>query len=67
MKRKSKMLKAAIDAAGGVTSLAKKLGIKKQAVSAWHEIPVLRAREIAKVTGIPREALRPDIYGDDPK
>ena len=47
---------------------AKKLGISQSAVSLYERnlgqpSPAL-ATEISRITGIPREQLRPDIYGE---
>lgn len=52
----------AVEAAGGQTALAKALGIKPQAVQQWRKIPVGRIIEVERVTGIPREELRPELY-----
>lgn len=46
------------------TDLASELGITKQAVYQWRKIPAERARDVERITGIPREYLRPDIYGE---
>ena len=42
--------------------LAEALGIKRQAVYAWRHVPIGRVKAVEKLTGIPREELRPDIY-----
>jgi DNA-binding transcriptional regulator YdaS (Cro superfamily) len=55
-------LKAAIEAAGGVRRLAHKLGITHQAIVQWQRIPIERLLDIERVTGIPREKLRPELY-----
>ncbi|MBS1070359.1 helix-turn-helix domain-containing protein [Gluconobacter cerinus] len=52
----------AIKAAGGVTALAKGLGIKPPSVYSWKKIPPGRVLAIAKLTGIPPQKLRPDLY-----
>ena len=52
----------AIKAAGGATALAKKLGIKPPSVYSWKVVPPLRVLAVAKLTGIPPEKLRPDLY-----
>lgn len=38
-------------------------GITSQAVSDWTRVPVEHVIEVERLTGIPRELLRPDIYG----
>ena len=63
MKRKDAVLKRAIDAAGGLQSLSKALGLTPQAVSQWHEIPPRRVLALEKLSGISRHELRPDIFG----
>lgn len=45
---------------GGISWLARKLGIKKQAISRWRRVPVDRVPVISKLTGIPRYKIRPD-------
>ena len=47
----------------GLGPLAEKLGISKQAISKWPQIPAARVVAIEVMTGIPREQLRPDIFG----
>ena len=54
---------SAINKAGGAYVLADKLGIRAAAIYQWRKIPINRVNKIAKLTGIPREALRPDIFG----
>ena len=54
----------AAEKVGGVTKLAAAIGIKHNAFYVWKEIPAKRVIAISKATGIPREELRPDLYGD---
>jgi DNA-binding transcriptional regulator YdaS (Cro superfamily) len=54
--------KAAVKAAGGIRSLARKLGLSHVSVLRWTTIPVRRLLDIESVTGVPREELRPDIF-----
>jgi DNA-binding transcriptional regulator YdaS (Cro superfamily) len=42
--------------------LAKALGITHGAVNQWRRVPAERVIEVERVTGIPREKLRPDLY-----
>lgn len=46
--------------------LAGKLGVDKATVSRWayKEVPASRILEVEKITGIPRQQLRPDLYED---
>lgn len=51
-------------ALGGPSALAKAIGdITSQAVSQWKRVPAERVVDVEKATGIPREELRPDIFG----
>lgn len=47
---------------GGPKALADILGVSRQAVWQWQQIPVKYIRQIEKDTGIPRQLLRPDLY-----
>ena len=47
----------------GPSNLALQLDISKQAVHQWKKVPAMRARAVEEITGIPREDLRPDIFG----
>lgn len=55
-------LEAAIRAAGGVGTLARRLGISQPAVSAWQRIPAERVIAVEILTGVGRATLRPDLY-----
>jgi TorA maturation chaperone TorD len=59
-------LRQAIDAAGGIGSLARKLGIAQPSVSNWTKVPPERVIAIESATGIGRSTLRPDLYPNDP-
>jgi DNA-binding transcriptional regulator YdaS (Cro superfamily) len=61
---KDPALSKAIIAAGGVNSLAKKLGISSQAVSQWETAPAERVIAIERATNsqVTRSQLRPDLY-----
>ncbi|HEY2137473.1 MAG TPA: molecular chaperone TorD family protein [Xanthobacteraceae bacterium] len=59
-------LEEAIKAAGGVGSLALKIGISQPSVSNWVRIPAERVISVEAVTGVARAVLRPDLYGDEP-
>ena len=54
----------ALFASRGPSVLANDFGISAQAVHQWRRVPVKRAKEIEQLTGIPREELRPDIFGE---
>ena len=50
---------------GNATQTAKALGVSKQCVAAWVLVPLKHVNKIAEDTGIPRDRLRPDIYGKE--
>jgi DNA-binding transcriptional regulator YdaS (Cro superfamily) len=56
--------KYAIEQAGGAAKLSREVGLTLQAVCAWKRIPPKHVRTVARITGIPPSALRPDIFGD---
>jgi TorA maturation chaperone TorD len=56
-------LQQAINAAGGVTELARKIGIAQPSVSNWARIPAERVLAVEEITGINRTLLRPDLFG----
>ena len=55
-------LKRAIKVAGGSTALAGALGISQGAVSQWVRCPAARVIDVEKISCVPREELRPDLY-----
>jgi len=55
-------LERAINRAGGVRALARLLGINASAVSRWTQVPPRQILSIERLTGVPREELRPDLY-----
>lgn len=51
-------------AVGGNTALARLIGgITPQAISQWRKVPIERLADVEAATGIPREQLRPDVFG----
>jgi DNA-binding transcriptional regulator YdaS (Cro superfamily) len=58
------VMAAAIKAAGGINTLARKLGIRHKAIEQWKRIPVERLQAVAKVTSLPQHVLRPDLFPD---
>jgi len=55
-------LERAVNAAGGVAELARKLGIAQPSVSNWSRVPAQRVIAVESATGVSREVLRPDLY-----
>ena len=59
-------LSEAIDTAGGVSELARRLHIAQPSVSNWTRIPAERVLAVESATGLAREILRPDLYAKAP-
>jgi hypothetical protein len=57
-----KGLRLAIEAAGSMGKLGRKLGISAQAIQQWRQVPADRIVAVEEVTGVPRERLRPDLF-----
>lgn len=57
-------LNEAIQAAGGVTELARRIGIAQPSVSNWDQVPADRVIAVEAATGVTRMRLRPDLYGE---
>lgn len=57
-------LSHAIDAAGGVAQLARKIGIAQPSVSNWIRVPAQRVIAVETATGVSRGQLRPDLYNE---
>ena len=58
---RSRALKRAIKAAGGVSALARELGITPQSLSEWPEPPLEHVVQIEQLSGVSRFDLRPDL------
>jgi DNA-binding transcriptional regulator YdaS (Cro superfamily) len=58
-------LALAIEKAGSKASLARALGVQRQLVNSWRHrgVPIIRAVEIERKLGIPKELIRPDVFG----
>lgn len=57
-------LSEAIRAAGGVSELARQIGISEPSVSNWIRVPAERVVSVKAATGVDRAVLRPDLYGE---
>src|SRR5215469_8085262 len=55
-------LNLAVEAAGGVVQLARKIGIAQPSVSNWNRVPAERVVAVEAATGVSRNVLRPDLY-----
>jgi TorA maturation chaperone TorD len=56
-------LQEAIRAVGGVTELARRIGISQPSVSNWTKVPAERVLAVEAASGVARAILRPDLYG----
>ena len=56
-------LSEAIRVAGGVSELARQIGISQPSVSNWIRVPAERVVSVETATGVDRATLRPDLYG----
>jgi hypothetical protein len=56
------VLKLAAGRAGGVPSLAKKIGVSKQALYQWRRVPADKVAALARETGLSERLLRPDLF-----
>lgn len=52
----------AIRAVGGITELARRIGISQPSVSNWSRVPAERVIAVEAATGIARAVLRPDLH-----
>jgi TorA maturation chaperone TorD len=57
-------LDRAIDAAGGIAELARKIGIAQPSVSNWNKVPAQRVIAVEAATGVSRKQLRSDLYSE---
>src|SRR6195256_2066772 len=55
-------LSEAIQAAGGVSKLARHVGVSQPSISNWDKVPAERVLVVEAATGIDRKVLRPDLY-----
>ena len=55
-------LSAAIQAVGGVSELARRIGISQPSVSNWDKVPAERVLAVEDASGVERMRLRPDLY-----
>jgi DNA-binding transcriptional regulator YdaS (Cro superfamily) len=62
MNKRDPILKEVFEKAGGVSRLARRLGITRQAVSIWRQVPAWHVPRVSAITSIAPNKLRPDIY-----
>lgn len=61
--KRDPIIKEAISKVGTTAKLAEACGITVQAVCLWTRIPVNQVLNVEAASGIPREKLRPDVFG----
>lgn len=61
MENRKAILQAA-DKVGGIVKLSLALGLSRGAASQWRRVPAERVLEVERLTGVPKEILRPDLY-----
>lgn len=59
-------LQEAIRAVGGISELARRIGISQPSVSNWDRIPAERVLSVEAATGVGRGILRPDLFNGSP-
>lgn len=47
---------------GLMAEIARRLNIRSSAVAMWTRVPAERVADVERITGIPREKLRPDLF-----
>ena len=57
-------LSEAVRAAGGISGLARQIGISQPSISNWKRVPAERVLTVEAATGVDRKTLRPDLYGE---
>ena len=55
-------LSKAIEAAGGLRVLARGLGLGPGSIAQWYRVPYKQLLDVERLTGIPREKLRPELF-----
>jgi DNA-binding transcriptional regulator YdaS (Cro superfamily) len=62
---KNEILTKVFAAAGNANQLAKHLGISRQSVFLWKQVPIKHMKAIKQLTGLSFRQLRPDLYDED--
>lgn len=65
----SETIRKALEQGGGVGAVARAMNLTHEAVRLWRStgrVPAERVVELEKLTGMPREQLRPDLYRQPP-
>ena len=62
VRKRNPIINKAAARLGGIVAMSQALGLSRGAAANWSEIPVDHVAKLEKLTGIPREVLRPDIF-----
>lgn len=62
MAKRNPIIFKAAQKLGGIVAMSQALGLSRGAASQWTEIPIDHVAKLERLTGIPREVLRPDIF-----
>lgn len=61
-KKRDAVLVYIFSSKGAMAQIAEACGITIQAVADWSRVPAPHVLTVERVTGIPRERLRPDVF-----
>jgi transposase-like protein len=50
--------------AGSMSELARRIGVSRTAVHYWRKVPIKHLLTLETLFAVPRQKLRPDLYGD---
>ena len=56
------ILQKALQKAGGISATARYLGLTRQAVAAWPDVPLKYLNQVSALSGISRKQLAPHLY-----
>lgn len=65
IKDRSPELLMVIIAAGGVRAISTHLGLSRQAVYQWAEVPLKHAASVAKLCNMDLREVRPDLFAQN--
>jgi DNA-binding transcriptional regulator YdaS (Cro superfamily) len=61
----NEIIRRAAERVGGIPQLARQIGVSRQAIYQWNLIPAEKVDVISELTGLPKPALRPDLFDED--
>jgi len=62
VRRRDPGLELALRTRMAVTEIAEALGVSRAAVSQWRRVPAKHVATVARMTGISKRVLRPDLF-----